>query len=224
VNSQEIANPGSPLTVSKKALANSAPRALYDSTVEVDSAVELGRDDPALELPWEDTEGTQRYFDLKRHPELLSDLPEAIDYPELREFLAVVNSPTCLLETAKCDAWFTQEMNPEEEFFEADWKCGSYVDLLFTDVAFRSSFEMQEKLVRDLSELLKKAPEIPASAEFMIRRCDYRAENPPDSDSFYITFYLFGYADVKELARQQWAIALKLVENAIRQIATRRDR
>lgn len=191
--------------------------------MQADSAVELGREDPVLELPWKDPRGLQRYFDLKRHPELLINLPEGIEYPELREFLAAVNSPTCLLESAKCDAWFTREMNPEEEVFEADWKCGSYVDLLFTDHSLRSSFAVHEKLVRDLSELLKKAPEIPASAEFVIRRCYCGAENALDSDNFYLTFYLFGYADTKERARQQWAIALKLVENAIRQISTERE-
>jgi len=36
-------------------------------------------------------------------------------------------------------------------------------------------------------------------------------------EGFYITFYLFGYDDDEAQARQRWAIALKLVENAIRQ-------
>jgi len=66
---------------------------------------------------------------------------------------------------------------------------------------------------------LKKAPEIPAAAEFLIRRCFYHS-GPEVHDGFYITFYLLGYGDDEKQAHQRWAIALKLVENAIRQ-ATR---
>ncbi len=64
-----------------------------------------------------------------------------------------------------------------------------------------------------MTQLLKRVPEIPASAEFLIRRCYYG-----DEAGFYITFYLFGYGDDEERARQQWVIGLKLVENAIRQV------
>ena len=39
-------------------------------------------------------------------------------------------------------------------------------------------------------------------------------------DGFYITFYLFGYGDDEAQARQRWSIALKLLENVIRQIST----
>ena len=39
--------------------------------------------------------------------------------PELGDFLAAVNSPAGILETAKCDAWASTEINPEEEIFGA---------------------------------------------------------------------------------------------------------
>jgi hypothetical protein len=193
---------------------------LYHFVVQVDFAIELGRDDPTLELPWEDPQGACRYIDLKRYPELLGNLPEATEHLELRDFLASVNSPACSLETAKCDVWSTTEINPEEEMFEATWKFGSYVDFLFVDSSFRQAFDAHEKLARDLANLLKKAPEIPASAEFLIRRCYSRSQSATVSDAFYVTCYVFGYANTKEHARKQWGIALKLVENAIRQIST----
>jgi hypothetical protein len=189
--------------------------------VEVDFAVELGPDDPTLEFPWKDPQGACCYLDLKRTPKFLGNLPEAAAHPELRDFLASVNSSACLVETVKCDVWSTTELNPEEDIFEAAWKFGSYVDFLFADSSFRHSFDAHEKLARDLTSLLKKAPEIPASAEFLIRRCYWwRSESRTVSDAFYVTCYVFGYADTKEHARNQWGIALKLVENAIRQIST----
>jgi hypothetical protein len=142
--------------------------ALYDSGVHADFAVELGSDDPRLDFPWQDPEGVHRYFDLKSHPELLHELPEAKRYPELRDFLASVNCSACMLETAKCVAGFTTEITPEEEIFDAPYKVGSYADFLYVDTALRSSFEAHENLARELVQLLKKAPEIPASAEFLI--------------------------------------------------------
>jgi hypothetical protein len=112
-------------------------------------------------------------------------------------------------------------MNPEEDIFRAAWKFGSYVDFLFSDPSSRSSFSGHEKFVRDLAELLTKAPEIPAAAELVIRRCYYgRGGVEPDSDDFYVTFYLFGYGGSEMQARKQWAIALRLVENAMRQLMT----
>lgn len=183
--------------------------------MEADFSVELGRDDPALEIPWA-AENGPRYLDLKRNPELLSELEEGQRFPELHGFLRFLNSPSSILESAKCDAWASDQIHPEEKIFGAAWKFGSYVDLLFSDRQARFSFDEHERFARRVIELLKHVPEIPASAEFMIRRCYYR-EGADSRDGFYITLYVLGFGDDAEQARQQWSIGLKLVENAIRQ-------
>jgi len=185
--------------------------------VQADFAVELAPDDEILELPWTDESGHLRYYDLKRHPNLLPKIEEAQHEPALREFLCTMNSPGSILETAKCDVWASTEMNPEEEIFGTN-KFGSYVDLLFSDQQKRLEFPRHEELGQRLSKLLKKAPEIPASAEFLIRRCYYH-QAEESLTGFYITFYLFGYGEDETQAHQRWIIALKLVENAIRQVA-----
>ncbi|MBZ5721162.1 MAG: hypothetical protein LAO03_12350 [Acidobacteriia bacterium] len=185
--------------------------------MEADFAVELGADDETLELPWAAADSGLRYYDLKRHPELLVSVPETQRVPALSEFLAAINLPASILETAKCDTWCTDEMNPEEEIFGAACKFGSYVDLLFSDER-RFAFPEHEQFAQRLTHLLKQVPEIPAAAEFLIRRANYR-QPPPGRDGFYITFYLFGYGEDEPQARQRWAIGLKLVENAIRQLS-----
>jgi hypothetical protein len=185
--------------------------------VQADFAVELAADDETLELPWA-AEGGPRYYDLKRRPELLLNIEEARRIPELGEFLAAVNSPASNLETAKCDTWFATEMNLEDEIFGAACKFGSYVDLLFVDQPAHFSFLAHEQWAKRITELLKRVPEIPAAAEFLVRRCFYHEDNQT-RDGFYITFYLFGYGDDEPQARQRWGIALKLVENAIRQMS-----
>ena len=179
--------------------------------------VELGADDATLELPWAAPEGP-RYFDLKRQPELLLNIEEAHRVPELGEFLTAVNAPGSLVESAKCDAWFSAEVNPEEEIFGASCKFASYVDLVFSSEAARFAFAEHEQFARQLSQLLQRVPEIPSAAEFLIRRAYFHQEEEI-RDGFYITCYLFGYGDDEEQARQRWVIGLKLVENAIRQLS-----
>jgi hypothetical protein len=199
-----------------------------------DYSVELGRDDPALELPWASDDTALRYYDLKKHPELLGQVPEAVAHPELGVFLARVNAPEFPLATAKCDTWATREILAEEEIFGAECKFASYVDLVFTDEAARTSFEKHEALAQNLCRLLRHAPEIAACVEFVLRRCYYHEEaqqpasdeasaaGPEDSKSgFYLTAYVAAFGNSTEDARKQWTIALALAQNALVQVAKR---
>lgn len=188
--------------------------------MQADFAIELGRDDESLEVPWSAAGSGPRYYDLKRQPENLRYIEEATRVQELGEFLMAVNSPASILETAKCDVWPSTEMNVEDEIFAAACKFGSYVDLLFTNEESRYWLTVHEKFVKRITELLKRVPEIPASAEFLVRRCFYhRGQSAETRDGFYITHYLFGYGEDETHARRRWAIGMKLVENAIRQIS-----
>jgi hypothetical protein len=186
--------------------------------VQADFAIELGADDETLEIPWAAETGSPCYYDLKRHPELLPDLEEAGRVPELGEFLSKVNSPASPLETAKCDAWLSTDINPEEEIFEGTHKFCSYVDLFFSSEPKRFSLPEHENLAKRLIQLLQRAPEIAAAAELLIRRA-YFTDEKGIRDGFYITFYLFGYGNDEIQSSQRWAIGLKVVYNAIRQLS-----
>ena len=185
--------------------------------MDADFAVELGAEDETLEMPWTDEATGLHYVDLKRHPELLGEVEETKRSAELGDFLAAINSRSSALETAKCDFWFTTELNPEEEIFGASGKFGSYVELLFSDER-RFSFPEHERFVKTLTQLLGKAPEISAAAEFLVRRCYFHVGEAV-KEGLYITFYLFGYGDDEAQARERWDIGLKLVQNALRQIS-----
>jgi hypothetical protein len=187
--------------------------------VEADFAVELGADDETLELPWAADDGGPRYYDLKRQPELLLEIEEASRAPELAEFLAAMNSPANILETAKCDTWSSTEINPEEDIFGATHKFCSYVDILFSQETSRCSFAEHEQFAKRITQLLKRVPEIPAAVELLIRRCFYHAGDEI-REGFYITLYVFGYGHDEPQALQRWAIAVKLTENAIRQASS----
>ncbi len=188
--------------------------------MQADFAVELGRDDETLEVPWAAPDGRLRYHDLKRDPDARAHIEEAMLWSELREFLIAVNAQASMLESAKCDAWSSTELNPDEEIFGVPWKFGSYVDLLISDPTARFSFEKHVTFLKHLIGLLKVVPEIPASAEFSLRRCFYH-EGEAVREGYYLTSYLFGYGEDEAQARKQWGIALKLVAAALTQLSSR---
>lgn len=176
--------------------------------------VEIGGDAPVLEIPWRSEDGQIRYFDLKRQPELLLQLPEARASDELREFLRWLNSPESPWETAKCDLWCSQEMDQEEDIFGEPWKFGSYVDLFFVDPKEMMSFSVHERWVQSLVQRLRISPEIAAAVELDVRRCFDRRKGTGIS-GFYITFVLHGYGRDGAQARKHWGEALKFVRQAI---------
>jgi hypothetical protein len=189
--------------------------------MQADFSVELGADDPTLEFPWTDPDDAIRYYDLKTHPESITCLPEANANPALSEFLAAINSRTSLLQTAKCDAWYTRDLSPEEDIFGAAGKFVSYVDLVCVPEDVRYSFEEHENLAQRATRLLEAVPEIPAAVELIVRRCFFRLAQDiiQVQAGFYISLYVSGFGDDDPQARQHWVIALKLAENVCLQIA-----
>lgn len=188
--------------------------------MQADYSVELGREDPALELPWQSEDGASGYCNLKRHPESIAEIAEANAFPELKAFLLRINVPAFPLATAKCDAWSSREIAPEEEIFSGDQKFVSYVDLVFAVAEPRLSLEAHESLAKSLCALLQRAPEMSASLELVIRRCYYHSEeNGDDSiDGFSITAYVSGFGEDEPEARKRWSIALTLLQNALVQV------
>jgi len=191
-----------------------------------DFSLELGRDDHALEIPWTSPDGTQRYFNLKRRPELLLDVMETADNRELAEFLVALNAPNSIVETAKCDAWSSSEIHPEEEIFGAPLKFGSYVDVIFSELPLRASLPLYEELAQGVAGLLEKAPDFAAAAEFVNRRCYSHTKGDTDQseDGYCVTVYVTGFGDQEDDARKNWVIGLKVVQNALMQALAQQRR
>jgi hypothetical protein len=201
--------------------------------MEADFSIELGREDPMLNFPWRDPSGEFAYVNLKRDPQLLSEIPEAQKFPELAECLRQLNSPKSILATAKCDAWLTTDLNAEEEVYGATHKVAGYIDAVFTNPvsagvapaqnADRESFPAHEQFAKKLVELLRRVPETPSSLEVCVRRCFF-SEDPAASaesvrEGFYFTLYVSGYGDDGATAGQNWEVGLKLLGNAIMQLS-----
>ena len=127
------------------------------------------------------------------------------------------------MQTAKCDAWFSQEISEEEAIFGADCKFGSYVDAVFVTSPARTSFPEHERFAQGLAKLLSRAPELPAALEVVVRRAHFEVDKTDVfvEEGFYLTLYVFGYGDEQEDAQRFWAIAMRLVGNAILQLSAR---
>jgi hypothetical protein len=200
--------------------------------MQADFSVELGGDADCLELPWASADGSLRYFDLKRRPELLLEIVETHDNRELAEFLSALNSPSSIFETAKCDTWASDDIAEEEQIFGASWKFGSYVDIIFADESDQLSLVRHEEFAKSICDLLSKAPDFASAVEFVIRRCFYHVDDthatsdveldePRHREGFGITIYNYGYGDDAAEAKQHWVIGLKVVQNALLQVAAR---
>src|ERR1051326_1575272 len=202
--------------------------------MDAEFSVEIAADAPALELPWSSGDGASRFFDLRSRPELLLEIGEAAGNRALGEFLAALNAPEGVLQTVKCDTWLSHEITEEEKIYGAAMKYGSYIDLVFTSEAARRRLEAHEKFGHALCALLAKAPSISVAAEFIVRRCYVHTaelasgklpahDAPPhqSEDAYCLTFYLTGYGDEGDEARQRWTIGLRLAENAILQLVAR---
>ena len=201
--------------------------------MHADFNVAIGPEEDALEFPWSSDDPDVRYFDLRRNPEHLLDVPEAYSPRELGEFLNSVNGASSLLESVKCDRWFTRELQTEDEVFGARCKACSYVDMIFHEVERRFSFEGHEAFAQRLAELMRRAPEISAGLEIVVRRCHYLrapfaarvsagewAGKDFESDpGFSLTLFLSGYGDDEADAWQRWGIATKLLQHALLQLA-----
>ena len=204
--------------------------------MHADYSVELGKSDPALELPWSSEDKASRYYDLKRNPELVLQIPEALQCAELSAFFTRVNAAGFPLQTAKCDLWYSRDLSSEEEVFGAAGKFVSYIDIVFAEdgpehtepraapravtAARRLSFEAHETLAKNLCTLLKRAPEIAATVELVIRHCHFHPHGDHEKSAcgFCITTYVSGFGGDEAEARQRWSIALTLVQHALVQV------
>lgn len=201
--------------------------------MEVDWSVEMGHGDAVLEFPWSSDDEQMRFYNLKLHPELLDEVPEAAEHPALRKCLARLNSADSGYQTAKCDVW-REGISPDSG--GQPHMCSAYVDVLFTD-ARQLSFDAHESAVRELSSRLKDRDEdaivgqVPALrpaaqgrhdsgrdnerfVEFVVRRCFYHGESEL-IPGCCITFFVHGSGGSEREAYANWAAALEAVTEAL---------
>jgi len=192
-----------------------------EGDVDADWSVELGADDPVLEVPWTSPGGDLRFVDLRAHPNEIDRLAEVQHYPEMGEFLREMNGSASRLATVKCDVWESSEIEPAEEIFGGSQKIGSYCDVIFRDEAARGSFDSHEQFVRALASRFREgAPELQSFAEWIVRR-SLTARQADKVNGYAVTTFIFGYGMNAAGARQSWKQTLGLVANGMAALSQR---
>ena len=212
--------------------------------MEADDAVELGPDAPALELPWQDPEGRWNYHDLRggagaAGPDWernlqrgIDRIPEARQFPPLRNLLLKVNSPPSIWETAKCGV-LPEKAVPSENPYNAGFAHNCYIDLVLTEdfTARRAELELHQRLAKELAKALlanealhpsKPTAGLPgapleATAEAVVRRCYFHKKtDPEESDAGYsLTLFLSGYGDSAAKAAEKLKAAMDLAGESL---------
>lgn len=180
--------------------------------MEADHSLELGPAAPALEIPWKDPEGRLHYFDLRRRPDAIEHIPEALEFPALRRFLLAVNSPPSVWQTAKCDVWL-DEAEPSENLYDAEFEQSCYVDLVLAEqtAALREDLLLHQLAAKEMAHMLGANEALEALAEIIVRRCYFHGStNAEESDAGYcMTLFLTGYGATPAKAAECWDSAME---------------
>jgi hypothetical protein len=200
--------------------------------MDADDSIELGPTAPALELPWQDTEGRLHYVDLRTEPDSIELVPEAQQFPALRRFLIDLNSQDGPWQTVKCDVW-SETIEASENLYGASYALSGYVDIVLAEsqAALRGSREAHQRVAREIVQLLEENATLEATAEIVVRRCyfhrdfnrspDRNTDRSPDSSpdsspeqdesdaGYCLTQFLTGYGTSATEAAGCWEHAIE---------------
>lgn len=171
--------------------------------MEADWSVEVGRDLPMIEIPWEG------FLDLRLNPSAVIGISETAGNAALRDALLALNAEATPLMTSKCDTWLmaADEIDPYEyEAGEDAARAGvaCYIDLVLRSENLFSSFPVHERWVRDAVSELHERRLPQARADYVIRpACVYGI------DGFGITLYVSACAETASAVQPVFQAALR---------------
>jgi hypothetical protein len=187
--------------------------------MEADWEVEIGGGAPVIEALW------PGFVDLRRSPERLVEIAEAVSFPALADLLLALNAASSPFWTAKCDLWkpAAEEKtlaDPAGANGIAPATLACYVDLLPWEGLVFAQWKEAEALCREWVTRLA-AVDIPnGRAELVIRQAiagagegfgvtAYLSAAGPDHSSAAITLgaamtALAGTVPVKVASKLQW--------------------
>ena len=182
--------------------------------MEADWAAEIGPDLPVIEADW------PGLLDLRSDPKAVESIPEAAEYPAVREVLLQLNAPESPARTTKCDVWTlgAEEIDPLEFGWESGAELGGlacYIDVVAMDPEVFASFERHEAWARRAVKEMRDARAGPGRVDLVIR-----AARATGSDGFAMTLYAAGCGPDPHSAEASWAAALRLASTVTMRAAS----
>ena len=181
--------------------------------MRIEITQELDAADPSLEIPWAGScRSDLQYVDLKRHPKRIAKLPECRKFPPLSAVLRRINGARSGLRTAKCDAWTTRNLSPDERLdFNLPCKAGSYIDVVLDGLRSRTRLDTHRHFAERLAKGLAGI-RVRGQMDIIIRRCLF---HPREEWGYALTFFVHGYGETRSEAISEWSSALSSLGDAL---------
>lgn len=157
-------------------------------------------------------DGTQNYGyqRLKGDPEAIRRLPEAFGWPELQEFLAALNAAESPIESVGCERAYFPVENPAED--GPTVYLGSYIDVVFTNVALNDTPENSLLLASHLTRAAKDCECWWSTLEIELQR--FRAL-PGATAPWGLMLRIMCHGRDKDEARKGWGETLRRLTQAV---------
>jgi len=168
--------------------------------MEADWEVEIGPEAPVVDALW------GGFVDLKRAPERIGEIEEALRLPALADALLRLNRSKTIW-TAKCDLWTLTECDPDEMDATSDettHAVACYVDLLPEDGWVFSTLESAEQWARIATAGLRSVRCRCCRVDLVIRTALVG-----DVQGFGITAYVAGCGEGSDQSMNSFSAALK---------------
>jgi hypothetical protein len=179
--------------------------------VQADWEFEIGGDAPVIDACW------SGYVDLRRHPERIAALPEALLFPPLAEMLVRLNLDGSPVWTSKCDffpsldaAQFdADEMDAAPE--DALYAVACYIDLLPVITKDWREPKLAAAACKHVCGALDRAAMLNCRADLVVRTAVVAEQR----ESVGVTAYITACGATGEQARSTLAEALAVFADAV---------
>lgn len=159
------------------------------------------------------------YFDYKRNPEQISNIPEVKDWPEMEDFIRAINASNSFFRTLGCDVGYTNAQG------EGIINLKSYVDIAFEILEINFNKYNYYLIFDRLNDYLRHYS-VPnsVSAEFTIQYTvfnDHKVEGKEDQKKmgWSLVLRLHGVGRTIEEARAAWGAGLQFFKEAFTEIS-----
>jgi hypothetical protein len=184
--------------------------------MEADWEIEVGGGAPVIEALW------AGFVDLRRNPERIAEVAEAVAFPPLAKLLAALNGDESPLWTAKCDVWEVeaekrdspmQEIPVEADPLDAvsEEACmACYIDLLPLKGTVFARWEEAEEFCRQWVSRLEDGDQPDCRIDLIVRQAIAGS-----AEGFGVTAYLSAMGEYRAKASNALAAALSAFRAAI---------
>ena len=148
------------------------------------------------------------YMRLKGNIETVRQIPEAVNWPELQEFLIAANAAASPIESVGCERGYFPANIPGGPPLQL----GSYINLMFTEAALNDAPENSLLLASRLVEATEGCTHWSSVIEIEMSRFKFveGAANP-----WGLLVRVIGFGHTEEQARQCWGLTLDRITKAI---------